>query len=1118
MFYRVFGRSGSGKTAFILDMLKKNTAEKKKTFLIVPEQSSLIAEKEIISSLSGQSNLYVEVINFKRLCNRVFRETGGLCAVHPDEGAKKLIMSLALEKISPFLKEYKESSLESGFAEKALSCVNELSMQNITTESLEKAAAQIEALEGGSDTANKLYDIALIAESYNQAMALIPDAETDIYGKLCEKLRENDFFGGCDVFFDSFYSFTSKEYEIISLIAEGADNCVVTFCCDKDKKDDIFKRGNDCAKKCKEIAEKCGCEITDITLSQNRRQDSTSSLYMLEKEFGEAILTAAKPLPYEYNNIHTRICTDIYGEAKCALSTVLELVKSGADFSDIAICAKNPDDYMGVLDTVFEKNNVPLGVSIPYTFSETALYELVLSALQAAGSFKADDVLRYVKSGLSGLDEIQADIFEIYVRTWDITPSLFKKDEDWYMNPDGYTDARKDMEVLDTVNKARSKVFICLDSLSKNLKKAQTVKDFSTAVYNLLCDIVKISEKDYFDDKAKGESLKLLYELLDSFVSFAGDSKTTLSRFISLIKSCSSDYDTGRIPQRAKQVQFASVDLIRTGNIKHMILLGANSSVFPSACKKASLLSFKDRDFLEQTGIKLSESEKELMYDELFLAYACLTSPRESCYVLYSNSNLSSEKLFESVIVTVIRKITGVEPKAYFTDSFGDFCFSNELLFEELACSPAGTKRNTLIKYFSTLPQYSKRLENLFKSYTHNEYLESATTRELYGSSLITTYTRLEKFNQCPFSHFCRYTLGLKTPPVARLGPSEAGSVMHKIMEELVPLLCTTDEDGNYPDENTAKELIDKLLREYLNTISGGESTNVPKRFVYLYTRLSKILYEMAKNILGELKVSSFKPCDFELGVGIGNDIPPIPIDLEDGKKLYISGQIDRVDIYRDELGTSYIRVVDYKTGKKLFKLDDIRKGFNLQMLLYLASVCKMGKERYGEKLVPAGVIYSNITLETKNASLGQDDVKELADALSKPVSSGLVLDDDNLLYAMDPTDNSMYISVGRKKGVNTKTDSLASLEKMGRLLDFACVASAKLAKEIHGGLISPSPYNGKADGVDIDGCQYCEMASVCMGEKSKRSSVFDDVSQEFDSMTGQEQQDGTQADREENQ
>ena len=47
---------------------------------------------------------------------------------------------------------------------------------------------------------------------------------------------------------------------------------------------------------------------------------------------------------------------------------------------------------------------------------ESAVFELVLSALEASGTFSNSSVLKYVKTGLSGLSEQEADVFEKYVK------------------------------------------------------------------------------------------------------------------------------------------------------------------------------------------------------------------------------------------------------------------------------------------------------------------------------------------------------------------------------------------------------------------------------------------------------------------------------------------------------------------------------------------------------------------------------------------------------------------------------------------------------------------------------------------------------------------------------
>ena len=46
--------------------------------------------------------------------------------------------------------------------------------------------------------------------------------------------------------------------------------------------------------------------------------------------------------------------------------------------------------------------------------------------------------------------------------------------------------------------------------------------------------------------------------------------------------------------------------------------------------------------------------------------------------------------------------------------------------------------------------------------------------------------------------------------------------------------------------------------------------------------------------------------------------------------------------------GKLYLRVVDYKSGRKKFDLANVRMGLDIQMLLYLFALQKEGKQYFG--------------------------------------------------------------------------------------------------------------------------------------------------------------------------
>jgi len=102
----VCGKSGSGKTHFIYQSIKKDIENGQKVYLIVPEQQSVISEKQIVALCSNKCNMSLEVLNFTRLANRVFREYGGLSQKYIDEGGKALILDSVTEELSGALEQY----------------------------------------------------------------------------------------------------------------------------------------------------------------------------------------------------------------------------------------------------------------------------------------------------------------------------------------------------------------------------------------------------------------------------------------------------------------------------------------------------------------------------------------------------------------------------------------------------------------------------------------------------------------------------------------------------------------------------------------------------------------------------------------------------------------------------------------------------------------------------------------------------------------------------------------------------------------------------------------------------------------------------------------------------
>lgn len=109
MLHLILGAAGTGKTALLHEKIAECVRGGGKAVLLVPEQYSFESEKALYRRLGAKDALSVEVLSFTRLCDRIFREYGGLAGVHLDETAKVLLMSVALGEIGGELRAYRKN-------------------------------------------------------------------------------------------------------------------------------------------------------------------------------------------------------------------------------------------------------------------------------------------------------------------------------------------------------------------------------------------------------------------------------------------------------------------------------------------------------------------------------------------------------------------------------------------------------------------------------------------------------------------------------------------------------------------------------------------------------------------------------------------------------------------------------------------------------------------------------------------------------------------------------------------------------------------------------------------------------------------------------------------------
>ena len=315
MFKFLFGRSGSGKTQYIIDEIRKSVAEGKRTYLLVPEQQVYTSEC-MLADLPPESALLFEVISFSRLCEIVFGRFGGLTDASAGSGMRQLIMWQNLREVSGELKQYNHVKPDAALGSMMLSAIDELHANSVTPERCEEAAQKCTV----PSLANKLHDLSLVYANFerNLESRLSESAiafENRLY-RLADLLSKHKFFADSCVFIDSFTSFTGEEHAVIEQIAAQAELAIISFTYERGVHDPHTYTIADTVKRLTRFVKDNHIEHTDISLNKNQRAVS-EELAALEKHLWDFSLTSQTVPEIPENargSIEMSICSNEYEE------------------------------------------------------------------------------------------------------------------------------------------------------------------------------------------------------------------------------------------------------------------------------------------------------------------------------------------------------------------------------------------------------------------------------------------------------------------------------------------------------------------------------------------------------------------------------------------------------------------------------------------------------------------------------------------------------------------------------------------------------------------------------------------------------------------------------------
>ncbi len=1007
--------------------------------LIVPEQFSHSAERRLCAEGGPTISRYAEVLGFSRLAMRVFAAEGGIADTETDAAGRLLMMSLAVEQVRSRLKIYGVGANKPAFLLQLLQMLEELRSFCIRPDSLREQSRFCEGLLG-----EKLEEFALLMESFDSVCANLGQSPESRLSRLLIALEGSDFARGKHFYFDGFTDFNGIELEIIKeLLLSGGEVSVYLHCDDLQEGEQQFAAARETGRRLLSLYKQ-----SEVIVAPTREQDSPLSHLRTHLFRGGRGEYSAD------NGVRFIEGGDAMHECRIAAGEILKLLEQGVRLRDITVACADYDTYRPLLETVFHRGDLPAYFAGDTDILRQSVVHMVLAALEAADGMEQEDVLTYLKSGYAPLSADACDRLENYMLLWNLSGS--RLEQAWTMNPFGMREVREERKerCLEGLNRDRESLMVPLCRLRDGLRRAANTGEMLLRLNDFLEEIqlnetlnAMAAELSEAGELQKAQEYAQVYAiicgLMEQMYGILGDTVRSVEEFRLLFRTAVSLYTMGTIPASMDCISVGSLSSQRRSDTPYLFLLGANEGAFPTVQSNQSLLTDSERNQLMAHGIGVAPTTMQALDRELAMMDSVLSAPEKGVYI-------GTVKGREAYYARRARKLF---PDASCATSDEDFVCRVPGEYA-IACKQAEPYE---------IPDLS------------DEAVEA-----LYGKTLRLSSSKVDVLASCRFAYFLQYGLKAEERKVAEMDASLYGTFVHDVLEHTVPRVM---EEGGFAAVSVERVL--EIAEEFMEAYTVGVLASLweSERAEYLFRRSFSEVRTVVRRLYAELSVSEFKPKWFELGFGgYKGDLPAVKI-VGEHMEATLEGKVDRADVWQDG-ERCFVRIVDYKTGKKSFEYTKIYYGLGLQMLLYLFALRRMGDQLLSEKPYPAGVLYFPARVEqaSKQVRLGAEELEQ--HAVDSHRCSGLLYRDERVLQAMEPGGSPRFLPY-RNDNRGKAQNYLADGEQLRALEDFVFSKVAELGDELYSGRIKPNPYEGKGD--IGSACQWCPYSEVCAGQEEVR-------------------------------
>lgn len=1022
--------------------------------LLVPETISHDAERTLCEYAGDTASRFAEVLSFSRLPDRLRDAEGVGPAECMDNGGRVVAMAAAAIQLHSRLKAYASVETRPEFLINLVEAVDEFKCCCVQPSDLMAAALRSEG-----SFAQKLEELALLLETYEGICMRGKRDPRDRLTWLLEQLEDSTFAQNRVFYFNGFTDFTGQQFAIIRHLISSAETVVVALNCDEPGSGEpAFEKAGETAMRLLCFAEELGVAVE----IENTKCEDNDLAYLHSKLFKGQISQQVGL----GDSLRLYQAASVADECNSAAQIIQERIRCGARYRDIRVVCTDISAYKTALRMSFARYGIPLYLSGTEDILDMPVINIVLAALEAATcGFEQRSVMRYLHSYLSPLDLETCDRLENYVFMWNIRGDRWKKE--WTNHPAGLGVDFDEVwnEKLRALNVARASAVAPLIDLENGFRKATNLREQVVCVYRFLEEISLAERLEQMAEQASkdgelaliqvfGQLWEILISALEQLHDALGDSWWDTENFVKLLKLLLSQYDVGTIPPVLDAVSAGSIVSMRFQAEVHLIILGAVDGNLPSYGKSSGVLTEQERMELRRLGVPLMGGMLEGLQSEFADIYTIFCGAKKTVTVSYPAGQPSY--VYKRLVQMVGKETTPTTELGAAESNPSDACayILRKGKASDLQSLPADAQIHGVIN------GANYKLGSVSEAGVH----------ALYGNNLHLSASKIDLVADCRMAYFLKYGIRAKERKEAAIDPAEFGTYVHDVLERSAREI---KELGGFRVV-TLEQTLD-IANRYARLYADEHFSQIDsERLNYLFERNTQELEEIVTELWEELQNSTFEPSDFELGFGAGGKMDYIHFS---GKKMHaqLEGKVDRVDIWNNGY-QNYFRVVDYKTGMKDFDYCDVYNGIGLQMFLYMFALEENGQKILGDGAVPAGVQYFPArvpTISTDGAS-SREEIRE--ERIKKLKRKGLILQDDEVLYAMESLDKPLRMQYSRRKD-GTTSGNLADRGQMRLLKRYIFTLLSRFVDDIASGCVTANPYTR---GDSHNACRFCPYGTIC--------------------------------------